>query len=33
MEQKIRKFKRFAADTCDPDTAKEYRQKLRQLHS
>lgn len=30
MERKIRKFKRFAAGTCDPDTAKEYRRKLRQ---
>ena len=30
MERKVRKFKRFAAGTCDPDTAKEYRRKLRQ---
>ena len=30
MERKIRKLKRFAAGTCDPDTAKEYRRKLRQ---
>ena len=29
MERKIRKLKRFAAGTCDPDTAKEYRRKLR----
>lgn len=30
MERKVRKLKRFAAGTCDPDTAKEYRRKLRQ---
>ena len=30
MERKIRKLKRFAAGTCDPDTANEYRRKLRQ---
>lgn len=30
MERKIRKLKRFAAGTLDPDTAKEYRRKLRQ---
>lgn len=30
MERKIRKLKRFAAGTCDSDTAKEYRRKLRQ---
>lgn len=30
MERKIRKFKRFAAGTCDLDTAKAYRKKVRQ---
>ena len=30
MERKIRKFKRFAAGTLDPDTAKAYRKKVRQ---
>ncbi len=30
MERKIRKLKRFAAGTLDPDTAKAYRRKLRQ---
>lgn len=30
MERKVRKLKRFAAGTCDLDTAKEYRRKLRQ---
>ena len=30
MERKVRKLKRFAVGTCDPDTAKEYRRKLRQ---
>ena len=30
MERKIRKLKRFAAGTLDPDTAKAYRKKVRQ---
>ena len=30
MERKIRKLKRFAEGTLDPDTAKEYRRKVRQ---
>lgn len=30
MERKIRKLKRFAEGTLDPDTAKAYRKKLRE---
>lgn len=30
MERKVRKLKRFAEGTLDPDTAKEYRRKVRQ---
>ncbi|MGN1132980.1 MAG: phage minor capsid protein, partial [Oscillospiraceae bacterium] len=30
MERKIRKLKRFSEGTLDPDTAQEYRRKLRQ---
>ena len=30
MERKVRKLKRFAAGTLDPDTAKAYRKKVRQ---
>ena len=30
MERKVRRLKRFAAGTLDPDTAKAYRKKVRQ---
>ena len=30
MERKIRKLKRFAEGTCDPETAKAYRKQLRE---